>query len=187
MQHLHSPDDSVAVLFAFSNHNDEHNDVTGILLLLIQQVTILQPQTPKAVERLYNCYLVEDRYPTFEDVTEVLRESLHAFREIYILIDGLDELANGLEPLLDLLFSLVTSFHNLKILVTSRVSPTLLIDYFTFFDGHISISGQDIITDLQLFIRRGLNSSHLKRIWPDGELQQRVEQRILQKANGSYV
>ena len=186
MQHLHSPDHTVAVLFAFCNDKDTNSGAAKLFLLLIQQVLILQPQTPKAVEQLYSRYLVDNRYPTSKDVIVAFRESLCAFREIYLLIDGLDELADELEPFLNELISLAISFQNLKILVTSRDAPTL-VHFSTFFDGRISIEMQDINTELQLFIRRELDSSQVKRLLADDHLRQRVENSILNKADGSYV
>lgn len=186
MQHLHSPDHTVALLFAFCDYKDTNSGATKLLLLLIQQVSILQPQIPKAVEQLYSRYLVDNRYPTIKDVTVAFRESLRAFREIYLLIDGLDELADDLELFLNVLVSLATSFQNLKILVTSRDILTL-VHWSTLFDERISISMQDINTDLQLFIRRELDLSQLRRLLAGGDLQQRVEKSIFNKANGLYV
>lgn len=56
------------------------NVVRALLLLLIQQATILQPQTPKAVEQLYRRYQIKhQRVPTFEEVRVAFEESLRAF------------------------------------------------------------------------------------------------------------
>lgn len=175
------------MLFAFCSYERrETSAVRGLLLLLIQQATILQPQTPKAVEVLYRRHVERQSVPTLEEVRVAFGESLRAFREIYILIDGLDELANELEPFLDVLGCLIESFENLKILATSRHVPSLE-RHPTFHDGRISMKMPTDNTQLQLFIRSKLDSEQLRRLLPDGDLQQKVEEIILNKADGMYV
>lgn len=187
IQHPYSPNPLVAVLFAFCSYERrETSIVREILLLLIQQATILQSQTPEAVELLYRRHVERRSVPTLEEVRVAFGESLLAFRKIYILIDGLDELANQLEPFLDVLGSLIKSFENLKILVASRPADSLM-RHPIFHDGRISITTQSVNTDIQLFIRRELNSGQLGRLLANSNLQQRIEDNILYKADGMYA
>lgn len=139
------------------------------------------------MELLYRRHFERQSVPTLEEVRVAFGESLRAFREIYILIDGLDELlANQLEPFLDVLGSLITSFENLKVLATSRPVPSLM-RHPTFHDGRISIKMQSANREPQLFIRKELNSGQLGRLLANDDLQLRVEEIILNKANGLYV
>lgn len=157
------------MLFALCRYGQRETGVIrALFLLLIQQATILQPQTPKAVEQFYRRYQIKhQRVPTFEEVRVAFEESLRAFREIYTLIDGLDELANLLEPFLDLLGVLIRPFENLKILTTSTPARSLM--------RH------------RLFISREPNSGQLRRLLSNGNLWQEVEENIFKKADGMYV
>lgn len=178
LQRLNSPNSPVAVLFAFSSFNRGDTSV-DILLLLVQQATILQPQTPKAVEMLYERHIERHSVPTLEEVEVAFRESLRVFSETYILIDGLDELADQLEPFLDVLGSLITTFKNLKILVTSRPAPSLT-RHSAFHERHISIERHGAYTEeLRLFIRSELNSRQLRPLLANDDLRLAAEEYIL--------
>lgn len=157
------------MLFALCTYGQcETGVVRALFLLHIQQATILQPQTPKAVEQFYKRYQIKhQRVPTFEEVKVAFGESLCAFREIYTLIDGLDKLANLLEPFLDLLGVLIRPFENLKILTTSTPARSLM--------RH------------RLYISREPNSGQLRRLLANGNLWQEVEENIFEKADGMYV
>lgn len=182
------PDHPVAVLFALCRYGQRETGVVrAFFLLLIQQATILQPQTPKAVEQFYRRYHIKhQRVPTFEEVRVAFEESLRAFSEIYTLIDGLDELANLLELFLDVLGFLIRSFENLKILTTSTPARSLM-RHPTFQDGRILIKNSNANTDLRLFISREPNSGQLRRLLANGNLWQEVEENIFKKADGMYV
>lgn len=174
------------MLFVFCSSQRRGTSV-DILLLLIQQATILQPQTPKAVEMLYERHIGRRSVPTLEEVKVAFGESLRVFRETYILIDGLDELADQLEPFLDVLGSLITSFKNLKILVTSRPAPSLT-RHSAFHERHISIEKQGANTEgLRLFIQSELNSGQLRRVLANDDLRRAFEENILNEAEGKYV
>lgn len=162
------------------------NNATRLLLLLIQQATILQPQTPKAVEMLYHRHFRQHSVPSFDEVRVAFEESIRAFHEICILIDGLDESDNFLEPFFDMLGSLITSFRNLKILVTSRPVPSIMRSSI-FHDKLISFPVQSFAEELQLFLGRELESRHFKRLLESDNLRQKVEENILKKANALYV
>lgn len=138
------------------------------------------------MELLYSRHFERRSVPRLEEARAAFGESLRAFREIYILIDGLDELADQLEPFLNLLGSLVKSFENLKTLATSRLASVLM-RHPTFHYGHISLESSRADRDLQLFIRAELQSGQLKRLLDDSDLRQRVEENILKNANGMYV
>lgn len=174
------------MLFAFCSSQRRDTSVV-ILLLLIQQATILQTQTPKAVKQLYERHFERQSVPTLEEVGVTFGESLRAFREIYILIDGLDELVDHLEPFLDVLGSLITSFENLKILATSRPALSLM-RHSAFHERRISIERQSANTHLQRFIMEGLDSSRqLRRLLANRDFQLEVGEKILDKAGGLYV
>lgn len=185
LQRLNSPKSPVAVLFAISSSQWGFTSV-DILLLLIQQAIILQPQTPKAVEMLYERHIERQSVPTLEEVEVAFGESLRVFRETYILIDGLDALADQLEPFLDVLGSLITSFKNLKILVTSRPAPSLT-RHSAFHERHISIERRRITEDLRLYIQSELNSGQLRRLLANDDLRLAVEENILNEGEGLYV
>lgn len=176
------------MLFAWCRYGQRETGVIrALFLLLIQQATILQPQTPKAVEQFYRrCQIKHQRVPTIEEVRVAFEESLRAFSEIYTLIDGLDELANLLEPFLDVLGFLIRSFENLKILTTSTPARSLM-RHPTFQDGRILIKNSNANTDLRLFISREPNSGQLRRHLANGNLWQEVEENIFKKADGMYV
>lgn len=173
------------MLFAFCSSQRPDTSIV-ILLLLIQQATILQAQTPKAVKQLYERHFERQSVPTLKEVGVTLRESLRAFRKIYILIDGLDELADHGEPLLDELGSLITSFENLKILATSR--PERSLTRHSAFDRRISIERRSDHSDLRHFIMGKLDSSpQLRRLLDNRDFQLEVGDKILNKAGGMYV
>lgn len=173
------------MLFAFCSLRRLDTSI-GILLLLIQQATILQAQTPKAVKQLYERHFERQSVPTLKEVGVTFRESLRAFRKIYILIDGLDELADHWEPVLDVLGSLITSFENLKILATSR--PERSLTRHSAFDRRISIERRSDNSDLRHFIMGKLDSSRqLRRLLDNRDFQLEVGDKILNKAGGMYV
>lgn len=119
------------------------------------------------MEQFYRRYQIKhQRVPTFEEVKVAFGESLCAFREIYTLIDGLDKLANLLEPFLDLLGVLIRPFENLKILTTSTPARSLM--------RH------------RLYISREPNSGQLRHLLANGNLWQEVEENIFEKADGMY-
>lgn len=104
----------------------------------------------------------------------------------FILIDGLDELANQWEPFLDVLGFLITSFENLKILTTPRPAHSLM-RHSIFHDGRILIKNSNANTNLRLFISREPHSGQLRRLLVSGNLWQEVEENIFKRADGMYV
>lgn len=130
--------------------------------------------------------------PSIQVLTDLLSSVLPGFDNIYIVVDALDECtkADGSrERLMDVLVDVLTwEEESLHIFLTSRKEIDIgrALDSCTSLLAHkwcISLQPEDIVDDIQVFIRRSLQRRSFSK-WKEA-LKVEVEEALSSRAQGS--
>ncbi|TFK25936.1 ankyrin [Coprinopsis marcescibilis] len=117
-----SESNDVCLLFAFCRYT-ERLMVIDILLALLRQLLERHPQVLPFLKPMYERHKRENTRPSEAEVVELLRRiaSCGLFKQIFCILDGLDEAASDIQvDLLEILSSLPVNFF-----ITSRPLDTL--------------------------------------------------------------
>ena len=127
---------------------------------------------------------------SFDESLQFLAEMITDLKEIYIVIDGLDERNNDSREELLEAFKTLSSLPNgnIKVMIISRYSDdiaTALSDYTKLF-----ITTQDNQNDISMFVEREINSAvqkkKLLRGKMDVELREKLISSLTNRADGMY-
>lgn len=164
-----------------------------MLRSLIIQLCGGRPDTPKPLSDLHS-YRNKHLQPDLEKLEETLRACTQDFKNVYLVVDALDECsrANGeREKLLNLLGRVHKwTSTNLHVLYTSRPEPDIKAELAPFFlEPGTSIidlqnRSEEINRDINIYIEQKIMSSDFYN-WPP-KTKSDVKLALTDKANGMY-
>ena len=138
---------------------------------------------PKSLEDLYTSNRDRKRQPSSAELSKTFEEIAFRFREIYIILDALDECAEK-EELLDLITE-ITEWERGKphILVTSRWEEEIQDRLEPLCIAPFNLETAPIDADIQLHICKKLDSDHKLRKLP-ALIKEQVKEKLTDKAHG---
>ena len=161
---------------------------------LIRQLCGGRPDTPKSLSDLQH-YRDKNRRPGLEKLEETLEASTRDFKNVYLIVDALDEcpVANGERgKLLERLGNIHKwSLTNLHVLYTSRPEPDIEAELAPLFPGpatsiiDLEKRREDISADISTYIDQKIRSSDF-RSWPPN-IKKDVKTALAAKADGMYA
>ncbi|KAK5452827.1 hypothetical protein LTS15_006975 [Exophiala xenobiotica] len=188
----HDKDSNRVILYYYFNFNDGKASSEPMIRSLVQQLAHKSGNAPGALTRLFrqqgkNGYI----QPTMEELLFTVQEILSDYQEIFLVVDALDE-CKDLPKLLET-FRYISKWKDLplRVLLTSR----LQVDIFNCLSELVPNSIVDIRTgdtnqDIRDHVRHQLNNRDIgKRFkaWNDKTIPERVEEKLLCRADGMFL
>ncbi|CAG8974637.1 hypothetical protein HYALB_00012105 [Hymenoscyphus albidus] len=181
----------VAVVYWYITFtNPEKQKVNNILRSLITDICSNLRDTPQLLWDTHRKYNFGNQQPDYEDLMDMLKAVVTNFKDIYVLLDALDECpkTDAERPIL----SMITRIHewniaSLHLLVTSRKEVDILrafnnisndVGYFK----SIAIQGSHVKHDIVLFLEENFKKQKFSR-WKS-ELKKTVSDKLATRADG---
>lgn len=175
---------SAAAYFYFKGDDKDKTTCTGMLLSLLQQLFDRGNRTSKVLDDS----LSKGRQQlALEQLHSLLRTISTEFRDVYIVLDALDE-CQDLEKVFDTLEEINTwTDNNVHVLLTSRETK----DIKEFVDGlevnkhSIRLSAAVVKQDIRMYIRDRLcTDRNLKRWRSYPKVQEEIENSLVESSDG---
>lgn len=190
---LLNQESSTGLAYFYCNGNVfEKHDTRNILGSLIKQLLRGLPARAYSeqitlLESLYDSEAYKGRNagrPLLETLIKTLHRIFALFEDIYIVIDGLDEIATGREQLLTMLVEISQSQStNFHILVISR--PEKDIEIAVFSKPQLEIRGDMNKEDISAYIEAEFSKGLLSKIQSDLKLL--IKETLLAQSGGMYL
>jgi hypothetical protein len=182
---------SVLAYFYCDGNTPETQDVRYVLGGLLRQLLPawekLQPGTKgtsNLAEPMYEKYRELKSAPSLlRELQETLEKVVCAFEQVYILIDGLDEITER-EHILALSKRLVAYPFSLNIIVVSRPIKDIE-SAFSGFD-HLEIEQKEVCDDIKTYVQRRLNNdASFKSI--NSALKGQIQETLIAESAGMFL
>jgi hypothetical protein len=166
--------------YYFNFQSKAEQQFVNLLRSIILQLSCQCPNLPTSVTKLS-----EEDASTFsnERLIVVLNEVAENFRELYIVIDALDECDQS-EEVLQWIQKLVENKDGrLHLLISSRPDHHFQTDLKPSTTSVLALDESTFETDIQLYIRERLNNDPRMKKWPSS-IHKDVEQSLIANAGG---
>lgn len=168
------------------------DEQTALKLLssLTKQLCLSVEFLPLNVGALHKTHTPKSTRPSRQEITKVLREAIHSFTRVYIVVDALDELVDDEDhriAFLNELRMLGQSSLNLKLFITSRPLDSNVIQSFPGASKVELVASQDDVgayVEGRLSNMPGSSPLHTNKLPTNKVLRQEVKDTILQAARG---
>lgn len=127
------PDVGTGVAYMYCNYKKyEEQKAVDLLSALLKQLVQQQISIPESVQALYKQYRGRRTRPSFDEVLKTLQGVIKGYRQVFIVVDALDECQDGFDGRDALLFG-VRSLRSFgaKIMVTSRAISKITQEFET--------------------------------------------------------
>lgn len=154
--------------------------LSSLLVQIIRQTT--RSGLPEEVNSLYREHTKKRTRPTAQRISDIFGILTSTHKDIFIVVDALDEFASSDEAALEFVDSVRGLGSNIRLLITSRHST----NFDSFFEDatriNIAAQGQDI----QLYLETNIPKQPrlARHIRADPKLQEEVVQTISQNSQG---
>ncbi|KAI1738955.1 hypothetical protein F4680DRAFT_466763 [Xylaria scruposa] len=146
INHLRKTSDrhGVGVVFLYCNYKeDKERKVVNLLSALLKQLVQELPYTPAIVQALYETHKDRKTQPSLSDISTTIRHVLEDYREVFIVVDALDECPDEYRD------NLLSELKNLQVprvrlMVTSRPISTISTRFRGALQLPIKAYGEDI-------------------------------------------
>ncbi len=180
-----------AVLYFFFDFNDvEKRRHENMVRSMASQLLMHQGSSDsRELQSLYSSCLFGERQPTCDALLVTLRQMMSAFKEIFIIVDALDECTERPELLAVIEEIFEWNETNMHILTSSRRERAIeaSMELMTAEEERINLLSTLVNPDIRTYIRHRLQSDQkLKRWRKDPSIQLEVESVLMSKADGMY-
>lgn len=183
MLHCQS-DPALAIGFFYFDFNDtEKQNLVNLIRSLIMQLSTQSVNTPSALNTLYSRNHDGQRQPTTDDLMLTLQQMLEEFRQVFIVLDALDECTER-EELMQFVDSIIGwKIEKLHLLTTSRRETDITENLEPLTTGQIPIQNETVNADIQTHVRERLQNDPKLRKWP-AKVQMEIETALMNGAHG---
>lgn len=185
---LHQP----LVYFYFDFHNTGKQALDNMIRSLISQLYYKFEDTWKQFDSLFSSYEDGHRQPTCESLCKTFLHMIEQVKEVWIVLDALDECRTRKGPPTEELLSwirylLSSEQRNIHLLITSRPEQDIesrMIE-FAHEDNIVPIQNSLIGDDILAYVRTRIREDDgLKRWRSQPKVQNEIESRLIEKAGG---
>lgn len=150
---------------------------------LVIQFAAQSPHLPDLLQSAHSRSQLEQKKPTTEEMTDVLRQMLNSFKTTYILLDALDECTDR-EDLLEFIETLMGwNIDSLHVLTTSRKENDIAISLDILVTHQLCIQSALVDADIRVHILERLSNDTKLKKWP-GDVQKEIENALMEGAKG---
>lgn len=193
LEYCQHSSERVAAYFFFDFNDVEKQDPGKMLRSLILQLLQEFDQIPGSLDDLFTCCESGLRQPSAYQLQDVLQSMIQEFREVYVVLDALDECAQR-EQRAELLGTLKIiakwGLQNLHLLLTSRKERDIESTLEEFVDDQSRVCLQPALVDkdIQRYVRDRLATDKTLQKWKkDNDIRQEIETVLRNKADGMYA
>ena len=180
--------------FYFDFNETKKQTLEGMVRSLIDQLHSTCGNTSKILDSLFSSNGDGRRQPDCESLCEALLRMIEQVKEVWIVIDALDECSTRkggpTKGLLSWMREVLNSEQrNVHLLVTSRPEQDIGSGIMTFAhnDDMVPIESSLISDDIREYIRRRVKADEGLKRWQNlPEVQNEIEARLTEKAGGMY-
>jgi NACHT domain len=173
--------------FYFDFSDSQKQTPEAMARSIITQLVRKCSMIPYSLYALFSQYQQSSQQQSVELYLRVLKDVIHSFPRVYLVLDALDECGSRTE-LTDLLTVMAEwKIETLQLLVTSRKVRDIerCLEDVVEEKYIISLQSDMIDSDIQLYIRERLcNDKDLRKWRKDGELQDEIEKMLVRGAHG---
>ena len=174
---------SACAYFYFDFNDLTKQQTQNMIRSLIVQLLGKLSHTPDMLKRVYAQSQNGQRQPSAEDLEDVLHYLLSAYREVFIVLDALDECSDR-----DLLLDTIEkvrgwNFSGLHLLATSRKENDIDLVIQPLATHQVSIQNALVDADIQVYILDRLKNDPKLKKWPTS-VQQEIQEALLKGAQG---
>lgn len=177
------PNSQIGIAFFFFAFSDPlKQNASAMLRALILQLSS-QLRDDSAISELYDSYM--NTTPPIENLQDCLRQLVQSFRDVYILLDALDEITYGSSrmEMLDILNDIRGwSEPGLHMLVTSRDETDVRDELSTAAVKIISMKNESVAKDIAAYIHWHLRNNRRFRKWET--YFDKIEDALVRRADG---
>lgn len=183
--HQYKP--TVAVAYFYFDFNDVDKQRTeNLLRSLISQFAAQCLHLPESLQSAHSRSQSQQKHPTIDEMTNILRQMSKRFNNSYILLDALDECIDR-DDLLELIEPTMSwNMDNLHLLTTSRKENDISTSLEPLVSRQLCIQSGLVDTDIRVHVPETLsNDSKLKK-WPVN-VKKEIEDTLMNRAKGMQV
>ncbi|KAI0023788.1 ankyrin repeat-containing protein [Xylariomycetidae sp. FL0641] len=183
-QHLRSNPKTCIAFFFFAFNDSSKQDTTALLRALILQLST-QLDDHTELSRLRDCY--RHATPPDQALLKLLRQQVRKFKDVYILIDALDESPAGhpREAVLEAIRNVQAwNEPGLHILVTSRDEVDIRDELEATPAESIDMRDTGVDQDIAAFVAQHLRDNRRLRKWE--QHYERIEEALTTRADGVF-
>jgi hypothetical protein len=179
------------IYFYFDVKDTEKRTLESMVRSLLGQLFSINKQTSVILEKRFTTCDSGKRQPPFESLSQDLLKMIEQVKEVWIILDALDECSTrggtrnkGLLSWIEAL--LQSKKANIHLLVTGRPEPDgISKKEFAHYDKILPIKTEAITEDIQGYIRKRVKEDECFQIYQDipGAVE-KIEKRLGEKADG---
>ena len=178
--HCQSDPSLVSAYFYFDFNEPEKQRPENLIRSLITQLSSGCSSCPEALINFYSRHQEGTRQPTTDTLLVLLSNIFEAFKEIYVVIDALDECTDR-AGLLSLIETII-GWNNLHVLVTSRREQDIIRCLEPIVTAKVDLQKDVVDSDIFIHIQDRLqNDEKLK--WPSN-IQKQITDTLMKGAHG---
>ena len=171
---------NTAVLFYFFEFGNRVTKIqsSNMLRSFVAQAAAVNKKCAEAAQDLYS--QIWPRQPGWKDLLQTLQQIAEHFDKLFLIVDALDECTDP-EQLATILASLI-SIPNVHFFVSSRPEARLENVLSALAKQTIDVEGEGTKRDIELYIRRRLQSNEDIEIALDEDLIEKVVDQLVEQA-----
>ena len=171
--------------FDFTDVEKQRHD--NMIRSLITQLSLRCTGAPGALAALFSSCMDGERQPTSDALLTTLQQMIGEFKEVFVILDALDECKERQELLEDINEIAGWKSEKLHILATSRREKDIEESLSLLVSDKRKVCFQDepVNDDIRAYIQKRLQTDqNLKRWRNKPEVQQEIETKLMDKADG---
>ena len=151
--------------YYFDFSDPQKRTIVGMLRSMIGQLSVDKEQLPIEVHKFYNQCDNGNQDPTRQGLINTLLSILQNAQRTYLILDALDE-SSERGKLMDVISEIIkNSSIRVNLLMTSRKEQDILEEFQDMIDVQIDFEDNGIDADIDLYIRKCLESDRKLRKW----------------------
>lgn len=184
---------SQPLLYFYFDFNDVGKQtLESMIRALISQLYYKHIETSQQLDTLFSSCEDGRRQPTCRLLCEAFLHMIEQVKEVWLVLDALDECCTRKGPLTEGLLSWIKEVlnseqRNVHLLVTSRLEQDIESEIMEFahIDDVVPIQSSLITNDIRAYVRtRVREDNRLKRWRSQPEVQNEIETQLMEKADG---
>lgn len=181
--------------FYFDFNDTAKQTLESMVRSLIDQLCYRCDDAWKQLDSLFSSCQDGRRQPTCELLCMVLLHMIEQIKEVWIILDALDECRERKGPPTEGLLSWIKDFlsseqRNVHLLTTSRPEQDIMsrLNKFIYDGDTIPIQSDLITNDIRAYVRKRVREDEGFKRWQDrSDVQDEMETRLMEKADGMLV
>lgn len=146
---------SIGITFVYFKYNESEQTFDNVLSSLLQQLLQDSEVIPPDLLNLYERHRDRNTSPTTDELTQALSTMIESHKEVFCVIDALDECHENLRW--ELIERLESFGPKLRVLITSRYMDSIAEDLGTYEQYEIKANKADIELFIEHQLRRNRN------------------------------